>query len=185
MSENPYTTPHTPAQNLVAQDPPQFIELASRWARLGASILDAIILMVIFVPILGAIFAIGIMPNSAQSEGFLKSLTSVSGSAFGGLIFGAIGILVYVAINGYLLSKYGQSVGKKIVGIRVVSQETNQLLSFGKVVGIRYVVVTLISQLPFIGSLFGLIDVLFIFSADKRCLHDMLAGSIVVKATSV
>ena len=106
-------------------------------------------------------------------------------SVAGTIIATVVGILLYIAINGYLLVKYGQSVGKKIVGIRVIDSQTYQLLSFGKVVGIRYVAITLLTQIPFIGGLFGLIDVLFIFSADKRCIHDLMAGSIVIDASSI
>ncbi len=44
----------------------------------------------------------------------------------------------------------------------------------------RYFLPTLISQVPFIGGIFGLVNALFIFGAERRCLHDRLAGTRVV-----
>jgi uncharacterized RDD family membrane protein YckC len=37
--------------------------------------------------------------------------------------------------------------------------------------------------LPTVGPFAGLIDVLFIFLKDRRCLHDHIAGTVVVRAT--
>jgi uncharacterized RDD family membrane protein YckC len=42
---------------------------------------------------------------------------------------------------------------------------------------LRGVVNGLLSIIP----LYGLVDALFIFREDKRCLHDLIAGTIVVR----
>jgi len=55
-------------------------------------------------------------------------------------------------------------------------------LDFGKLVGLRYVPVWLASSIPFIGGFLALIDILFIFREDRRCVHDMIAGTVVVEA---
>ena len=47
---------------------------------------------------------------------------------------------------------------------------------------LRHVVVMLITHIPVVGVLIWLADILFIFRCDKRCLHDHLAGTRVVKA---
>ena len=48
--------------------------------------------------------------------------------------------------------------------------------------GLRYMPWHLGSNLPFIGWLLGLVNILMIFRADRRCGHDLIAGTQVVKA---
>ena len=48
---------------------------------------------------------------------------------------------------------------------------------------IRYFVFGVAGQLPVIGQIVSLINVLFVYRKDKRCVHDHLAGTIVIKAT--
>ena len=49
-----------------------------------------------------------------------------------------------------------------------------------KLLGLRYVLVMLVQAIPMIGQLLGLIDALFIFRGDRRCVHDLIAGTKVV-----
>jgi uncharacterized RDD family membrane protein YckC len=49
-----------------------------------------------------------------------------------------------------------------------------------KLLGLRYVLVMLVAVIPFIGGLLGVIDFLFIFREDRRCVHDLIAGTKVV-----
>jgi uncharacterized RDD family membrane protein YckC len=44
-------------------------------------------------------------------------------------------------------------------------------------VALRAWLVTLIGIIP----LFGLVDILFIFREDKRCIHDLIAGTRVIQ----
>jgi len=39
-----------------------------------------------------------------------------------------------------------------------------------------------IEAVPYVGGLFGLIDILFIFGDERRCIHDLMAGTKVVEA---
>jgi uncharacterized RDD family membrane protein YckC len=45
---------------------------------------------------------------------------------------------------------------------------------------IRYGVYFAGNFIPVIGPLFGLVNVLFIFGEERRCLHDLAANTIVV-----
>ncbi len=74
-----------------------------------------------------------------------------------------------------LLTLHGQTVGKFVTMIRVVSV-TGRLPGFVQGVILRNWLRNLFSMIPF----FSLIDVLFIFSPSGRCLHDYLAGTKVV-----
>lgn len=144
-------------------------ELASRWLRLGGAIIDGVIFMVLLMPIM---FSLGIMDGimEGQEPTFLMNITMM-----------AISLLVYVVVQGYFLSTAGQTIGKRILGMRIVGYKTNQILSLSKIMSYRVLPIQLLSLIPVLGPLVGFIDVLSIFGAEKRCIHDYLAGTKVVK----
>ncbi len=55
-------------------------------------------------------------------------------------------------------------------------------MTLGRLVFLRYGGPGLIGQIPFLGSLFSLLDALFIFSEERRCIHDHFADTKVVVA---
>jgi len=173
--ENPYQSPATVVEDASAQDGP-FEErmLASRWSRLGASIVDSLVMM---VPVFLIYFAAGtsLIPmsvadveNISQRTWLFETLASI------------VSIGVYLAINGYWLATKGQTVGKKLVGIKIVSRE-NTLVPLGKIIGLRCLPFWIASMIPFV-KIISFIDVLFIFRENRRCLHDDLADTMVVRA---
>ncbi len=90
-----------------------------------------------------------------------------------------LGWLYFVAIlvfQMYLLSKDGQTIGKKVMDIRIVKVDTGENRGFVTNVLVRTILNGLIGIIP----LYGLIDILFIFRGDKRCIHDLIAGTKVV-----
>ena len=89
-------------------------------------------------------------------------------------------LIIFMAINSYLLLTKGQTVGKWMLGIRIVDAASNGAATAVKLLGLRYVLVLLVMAIPIIGQLLGLIDVLFIFRSDRRCVHDLIAGTKVV-----
>jgi uncharacterized RDD family membrane protein YckC len=96
-------------------------------------------------------------------------------------IVGAIiGSLVDLAINGVLLARYGQTVGKKICKIKIIKTTGEVPTLFDSFVK-RHFLFTCLQQIPYAGGLIVLIDALFIFRDNRRCLHDLVAGTIVVK----
>lgn len=76
-----------------------------------------------------------------------------------------------------LLSRDGQTIGKRFLDIRIVSFETGQNAGFGANVVMRAWVNSLLNVIPF----YALADVLFIFRDDQRCIHDLIAGTHVVE----
>ena len=181
MSDNPYTAPQSSPQPEFQNSELATRDLASRWARLGASMLDGIIVMVVFLPLLFALLALGLFPGMPDTGKFLEDISNIENSVLFDIIGALMAIALYLVINAYLLVTSGQSVGKKILGIQIVDCHTGQLLPASRVIGSRYLLVSLITQIPIAGSLFGLVDVLFIFLADKRCIHDLIASSCVVR----
>ena len=49
----------------------------------------------------------------------------------------------------------------------------------------RYGFVTLISLIPFVGTILTWGDILIIFRKDRRCLHDLVAGTQVLSVRPV
>ena len=142
--------------------------LASRWGRLGAYLIDTIILILPYA----AIFVLTDDWEDTLNEGI-----SINEQ----VLYFFAGLTQYLIFNGYLLHKRGQTIGKWVLGIKIVSVQTNEVISVWKVFLIRYVPFAFIAMLPFIGIFLAIVNDLFIFRKDKRCLHDHLAGTRVVK----
>jgi uncharacterized RDD family membrane protein YckC len=101
-----------------------------------------------------------------------------------------VGWLALLAVQVWMLASRGQSIGKRIVGIRIVMADGSKA---GLVQAwlMREVLITVIGMvagfIPFVGPVlvrpvFHLVDWCLIFRDDQRCLHDSLAGTRVVKA---
>ena len=141
--------------------------LASRWARLGGALIDALISLVVILPMM---LLMGILAD--MYAGLPMTFNQQ-------IIVFVVGWSFFLVINGYLLYTRGQTVGKLIVKTKIVDLNGN-LPGFGKLFLLRYIVFGLLSQLPVVGGLFALVNALFIFREDHRCLHDHLAGTRVV-----
>lgn len=145
------------------------LNLASRWERLGAAIIDAII---VGIPTLILCFILGIYGG----------MVAMGGISFINKILGlAIGAGVFLGINYKLIEANGQTLGKKLLGIKVVLIDGSKI-PVQKYLTHRIAPVWLVTQVPFIGQLIGLVDALLIFREEKNCLHDDIAGTRVIKA---
>jgi uncharacterized RDD family membrane protein YckC len=145
--------------------------LAGRWTRLGATLIDAVV----------AGLAFGVIALVSPINVFRPSLAA--SSSFWVLILQntVLGFILFLLIHGYLLATRGQTVGKALLKIRIVRSDGSPA-SFTRIVGLRYLTTTVLASIPIIGTIYGLIDVLFIFGAARRCLHDYIADTIVVTA---
>ncbi len=89
-----------------------------------------------------------------------------------------VGICALIAIQIYFLSSRGQTIGKMVMNIKIVKLNTDRNGGFGTNVLVRGIANGILSMIP----LYSLVDVLFIFREDRRCIHDMIAGTRVVEA---
>ncbi|CAD5110035.1 RDD family protein [Zestomonas carbonaria] len=162
QAENPYQTPVADLQPETGESP-----LASRGSRLGAVMIDSLILSLITVPLLYFVgFYDGVLEG--KEPGFAEQML--------GLV---LGVGAFLLVNGHLLKQYGQTVGKRLLKIAIVDQDGNippLLPMYLK----RYLIWTLAVYIPFVGLLLLLVNYLFIFRGDRRCLHDLVAGTRVV-----
>ena len=97
------------------------------------------------------------------------------------VINGLVGFVLFVVLHGYLLATRGQTIGKMLLKVRIVRSD-GSTASLTRIVGLRFLPTTVISLIPVIGGLYALVDCLLIFRESRRCLHDNIADTIVVKA---
>jgi uncharacterized RDD family membrane protein YckC len=146
------------------------MELASRGARLAAAIIDGLCVLPVFFIIFTMAFAGAQMGEEAAA-----------GMGGGMLLLLILYIAAFAIIQLYLLCSHGQTIGKKALKIRIVKVDTGQNGGFVTNVLLRGIVPNLIGGIPLVGPVFTLVDYLFIFKDDKRCIHDLIAGSTVIK----
>lgn len=161
----------TPTSTLSTNENTDERPLASRWTRLGAVLIDGIIGILLIIPFfmltgMWADVTNGVEPSLGMS-----------------LLAGLYGFIGYVVVHYYFLNQNGQTVGKRLLGIRIEDLE-GKLIGAPAIIGKRYLPVTVASSIPVIGGLLVIIDSLFIFRKDKRCIHDMIASTRVVKLSS-
>lgn len=90
------------------------------------------------------------------------------------------GFIAYVAINFYHLHKYGQSFGKMVMGIKIVGLDDRKP-GVLRLLLVRQLPAFLLHPVPFAGKAYQTLDMLFIFGPSRRCIHDYLARTKVVK----
>ena len=145
--------------------------LAGAGERIGACIVDSLPIFVI------GIVAALIMPafrNTAE---------------LGMLVFIAL-VLAYLVYQVVLMTKYGQTFGKKLLGIRVVNADGDNP-GFVKYVLVREfgynLILSILGAIPLLGGIISIVALianlvlLFIVERDRRVLWDLLANTYVVK----
>ncbi len=130
------------------------MELATRKQRFLAALADAVIV--------GVPYGIGSMdavPDPIRLVGVIASLA----------------LLIVQLV---MVTKHGQTLGKRLAGIRIVLKDTLENGGFVVNVVKRGFLNGLLSLIPG----YFLVDSLFIAREDRRCLHDMIAGTAVIQA---
>ncbi|MBK3341713.1 RDD family protein [Acinetobacter baumannii] len=88
-------------------------------------------------------------------------------------------VVIMLAIQAFLLTKFGQSIGKKIVGIRIVDAETNGKLNLTRIFLLRSVVFIILNLLFM--PISTIIDYAFALGQKRQALHDKIARTKVIK----
>jgi uncharacterized RDD family membrane protein YckC len=140
------------------------LQLAGRGERLGAAVLDSVLVM---VPVLLAFVPMFMARDNGNAEvwsGFLVLLVVVAA----------------IAVNCVLLSRNGQTIAKYMLRIRVARPDGSNP-GLARIFFARYLPLAVLGALPFIGTVVTLVDALMIFRDNRRCLHDDIADTIVLK----
>lgn len=165
MDVNPYQPPVAEAEPPLD---PGMQRLASRGSRFGAALIDSIAALAVNGVLL---WATGLFDEMMRNPNDLSLVLTTS----------AMGFVVWLVIQIAFL-RAGQTLGKRIVGIRMVDYQTGKPASLGTLVFLRYLPVQVVAAIPVVGNILPLVDVLFIFGAEQRCVHDLIAGTKVVQA---
>lgn len=150
---------------------------AGRGSRLLARILDGLIGVVpALVLLISALAPVMTAVQNAQMAGVpLDGAPPISVGVFGALL---LWIVVFTVIQLAYLTTRGQTLGKMICKVKVVMFADGKNGGFVPNVLLRTIVNGLIGMVPF----YGIVDIFFIFREDRRCIHDLIAGTVVVKA---
>jgi uncharacterized RDD family membrane protein YckC len=141
-------------------------ERAGRLARLGANILDGIILIaMVYLPLM---VTAGIGADAAAGNGSNPALIA------GGIVT-LIGLIAWCWLTIKYVARNGQSIAKKLMHMKVVRRDGSRA-SLSRIFWLRNVVNGLLGIIP----IYAIIEVLFIFGESEQCLHDKIADTIVV-----
>jgi uncharacterized RDD family membrane protein YckC len=183
----PTNNSYAPPKSVVADVVPaeSGIEKASRASRFGAALLDGLIFGIPFIP-----SYIQMWPTflAASRGGAIGQTPLTPWAIYGSLV--KTGFWFYVAsvislctlvITVILVHRNAQTIGKKLCGIKVARKDGSRA-TLARIFWLRYVVNTLFVFIPGVGRIYALVDALFIFGEAKRCLHDYIADTIVIRA---
>lgn len=162
---NRFAPPRADLDDLPATDAAP--ALASRWRRLGGAVIDVVIVML----------ALWLASRITPWNPFDPSKADLVRFALLDAIFGFV---LFIVVQGYPLVTAGQTWGKKALGMRIVRPDGSRV-DPGRLIGLRYGVPSLFGIVPALSQAWGLLDSLFIFRASRRCLHDSIADTIVIK----
>lgn len=160
---DPYATPEAE----LSADDTIGSPLAPRGARMLGASLDALI---------GGVIAIVLY----SVTGYWDNILSNQMSLLELLGFTVVGLVVFFLVHGYALAHRGQTLGKMAAGTQIVDYETEDLVALPKLIGQRYLPLAAVTMIPVVGNLLALVNVLFIFRGDRRCVHDHMAHTKVI-----
>jgi uncharacterized RDD family membrane protein YckC len=163
MEDNVYKSPESDLKI----DKEGEYELATRWNRLWAALVDGLTIIPIIVAVM---YFTGGFDDLA--EGIEPSITY-------NLFLSLISIVIFIAIHGKFMISAGQTLGKKALGIKMVTMD-NQHVDISNLVK-RYGFSWFVSLIPVVGQIISLVNILFIFTKSKRCLHDHVGNTKVVR----
>lgn len=165
---NPYSAPEA------ALTPPEAAgQLADYGERLAAALIDVLLMLTITVPLMwfgGYFHAVFEAAMAGEQPPILLTLQ-----------WSGLGFLLFLLVQGYPLHRDGQTWGKRVLRIRIVDLQGGKVPLLPLLLR-RYLPLQLAAVVPFIGNLLALVNVLLIFRQDRRCGHDLIAGTRVVKA---
>ena len=172
-TENPYAPP-TSDLNAGQVPAPAAGQLAERGTRLAAAIVDGLLYMVALIPALIAGFQSGAFSEGGSTALYRSFVSSGLGMVSGGAW---VALIIYQA---YLVTTTGQSIAKKLFKIKIVKVDGSPV-NFVSGVLVRNWLMMVLQQIPVANAVLPLADALFIFRQDRRCIHDLIAGTKVVK----
>jgi len=164
--DNPYAPASTPGAVQVPSYP-----LASLGKRFAGFLVEAAVSFAMMIP--GIVILL-------LDPGMLQETQEIGPMGIAGIIWILVAAILLFAIQLYLLITRSQTIGKFLVKTQIVDFETGEPAGFVKAGLLRIFVNGLIGAIPLVGVFYPIVDYLFIFREDRRCIHDLIAGTSVV-----
>jgi uncharacterized RDD family membrane protein YckC len=156
----------------------QTAKLAGIGVRLGAAAIDGFAKTLCQLPTTLIIYrAVSDAFSSGQQPSFSDLLVTANQAGAKSYPY----LFALILLQGFLLSTRSQSIGKIVTGIKIVRHPDGSRAGFLHAFLLRGFLPGAIELIPVLGSLFWLVDVCFIFGEQRRCVHDLIAGTKVVK----
>ena len=184
MSEVTASNPFAPPRALVEDRPERDLGHvpATRGSRLAAVVIDSVAVGGV-VAVVGIVAAIAIPAYVSYQKRAGGDPTEKAPVMILIGLLAVAAVLGVLAWNAVLVYRYGQTIGKRAMGIRVVRTDGSRV-AFGRFVFLRWLPLFVVGLIPWVGYLSGLIDALLIFRDTRQCLHDNIADTMVVTAAS-
>jgi uncharacterized RDD family membrane protein YckC len=202
MDANPYAAPLAPTDVALASEGPVRVGV---WPRLGAALIDGVVVGIIGIIISGAVAAMfpdyvadviarsqaKLDPTVAAKMGAMLTWTQT-------MIRWSVGVAVAASLYGMLEGLFGRALGKLILGLRIADLNARTagvgrllgrtaLKHSGSFLGLAAILTGkhLITQVGQVPSLVISAGCLFVFAAHRRALHDLAAGTAVYRNSDV
>jgi uncharacterized RDD family membrane protein YckC len=148
-------------------DEDQEPKLASRMRRLFAAMIDSSISSTFIIPIM---MVLGVHHEFSASNGLsIATNAKIAATAY----------MVWFGLNAVPLHLRAQSLGKMMLGIMIVDEDSKPAPLLRIAVD-RTLSIQIIALIPIVGAVIAAVDTLMIFRADRRCLHDHIARTRVI-----
>ena len=139
-------------------------ELAGRGQRLGAAILDGLIGLSITLPLTFLLTGNWVATNKvSETRSTWQSILLSNTISFDTIGLTLLSMGLFLALQSWFIYTKGQTLGKMAVHIAINNFETTDRASYSQIVLKRMLLIDLIQFVPIAGSIFGLVDILFIF----------------------
>jgi uncharacterized RDD family membrane protein YckC len=159
---------------------------ASVWARLGAALIDGVIVAIFWVPAIVAIVAgptkieactvddAGDIVFDGPKNALCEVPTAGTWAMFAALALAALaGTVLYHTL---LVGRRGQTLGKKALGVRVVDASNGTAIGTGRALGRHLFAIFISGNICALGYLWAIWD------GRKQTWHDKVVSSVVVEA---
>jgi uncharacterized RDD family membrane protein YckC len=174
---NNYAPPQSVVADISSSDAP-FVK-ATRLSRFGATLLDGLIFSIPLMPSYCSVYR-GMAHTRTTAFNYFSVWAAMASS---GIPF-YVGVLISLAllvVTTVLVYRNAQTIGKKIVGIKVARTDGSRA-TLARIFWLRYLLNSVITAVPFFGTLYFLVDSCMIFGEQRRCCHDYIADTIVIRA---
>lgn len=153
--------------------------LASLWQRFAGCFVDIALLIIVMIGVYSGVAMTWVSflePEFAFGDS--TEMSPFSEFAIRNVLPLVSTMIAFVLLNGYLIAKRGQTIGKFLLGTQMVGDD-DQRVSFARIFLNRYCLFWVLSVIPML-QLISIVDPFPVFGQSRKCLHDRVARTKVI-----